>query len=224
MNKGIFVFLLIFAPAILSAEPVETRFTLGALVLGAKQSAYTVSSDQVLKELRIRTHIDPKDQRAWKWLTEKTIDQSPPFLWLIIGNRAKSSPELIASLQRFVFSGGTVLVEAERGAQAQFVLENLRKKVFYKRKVSIVQPKELITRTYYILPESTAKLMKTVNYADRILWVESSTPILTLIKPHYSTTRETAIRTAVNVVLYTLTGSYKDDLTHLKYLMRRKKH
>jgi hypothetical protein len=224
MNKLFSTIIFLLFVAVLDAAPVETRFSMGAIVLGAKQSAYQVGGDQVLKELRIRTHIDPKDQNAWKWLTEKTLEKSPPFLWIVIGNRAKITPELVSGLQRFLFSGGTVLVEAERSHQAQFVLGELRKKVFYKKKITVVKDKELITRTYYILPKTTANTLKTIKYSDRILWIESNVPILTHVKPHYSSTRETAIRTAINVVLYTLTGSYKDDLTHLKYLMRRKKY
>ncbi len=217
------LFLCLTATQCFSA-PVETRFSIGSIVLGAKQSSYSTSSEQFLKELRIRTHIDPKEKQSWHWLGSSQIDQAPPFLWIIIGNRAKLSTELVTGLQRFLFSGGTLLIEAERSHQAQNVMHELREKVFYKRKISIVKKKELITRTYYILPENSAKTFKTIQYSGRILWIESSVPILAQIKPHYDANREAAIRKATNVVLYTLTGSYKDDLTHLKYLMRRKKY
>jgi len=206
------------------SAPVETRFSIGSIVLGAKQSSYRLSSEQFLKELRIRTHIDPKDQHGWTWLKSSQIHQAPPFIWIIVGNNAKISEELTTGLQRFLFSGGTVLIEAERSPQAQHMMNELRNKVFYKRKISIVKKNELITRTYYILPESTAKTFKTIQYSDRILWIESSVPILNQIKPNYDANKEAAIRKATNVMLYTLTGSYKDDLTHLKYLMRRKKY
>ena len=224
MKINIFFFLFFSTILTLYSAPVETRFSFGGLVLGAKESAYHRSSEQFRKELRIRTHIDPKDKNSWVWLNEKTIKNSPPFIWIVIGSSAKITPELVSALQRFLFSGGTAFVEAESSHQAQGALNDLRNQVFYKKKISEVKKKTLLTRTYYIISDNDAKSLKTIQYASRSLWIESNKPVLKRITPHYDASRESAIRKATNIVLYTLTGSYKDDLTHLKYLMRRKKH
>jgi hypothetical protein len=94
--------------------------------------------------------------------------------------------------------------------------------VFPDQKLRALKQDELLMRTFYILTPKMSSSLKTISRAGRVVWVEAARPLLKGLS-RSTAQREQRLRTCVNIVLYALTGSYKDDLTHLKFLMRRQK-
>lgn len=222
MPRHFLFWVLIFCLATTSSPAAESsRFKVGCLVLGTVSSSYMNSGQTLLKELNFRTQVDPDIPAAWKKM-DSSLKGSPPFLWLIIGPGANIDKVLMQKLQRFMASGGTVLAEADGSPMAISHLKRLRHQLFSNKKIKRLKDGSLLTRTFYIVPTSISNSYKVLLNSGRLVWIESDRSLLLGIGSS-GMSREYSIRMGINIVLYTLTGSYKDDLTHLRYLMRRKK-
>lgn len=213
-----------FAPA-WAAEPSAgesfkgSRFHLAGLWLkaGVPQQIDVL---QLLSELNRRTQVDPEND-AWQWIKPDEVLKAPPFLWLFVDANTTVDPVVSRDLQRYIANGGTVMVEGVGGISRGAIVA-WREAVFPERKIEVLKKDALLTRTFYILEPSFSSSLKTMHQSGRVVWVESSLPLLSGLK-RPSSDREMKVRACINIVLYTLTGDYKDDLTHLKYLMRRRK-
>jgi len=197
-----------------------SRFSVGGLNIGENVVVLNRGKDDLLRELERRTQVDPDVQAGWVWVSQ-SLENSPPLLWLVLKNAALADRELPQRLQRFMAMGGTVFIE--NAGLGQDELNAFRELVFPDKSAAAVAKDELLTRTFYILPPEVAARFKTVRQAGRVVWIESPMPMLSRLSG-VTNDREMSIRAAINIVLYALTGSYKDDLTHMRYLMRRRKN
>ena len=196
------------------------RFNLAALCLGGISSQYNEDARSFLASLEIRTQVDPLNN-AWQWISEDKVSEAPPMIWIFIHANASISEDLAQALRRYIANGGTVMIECQTPS-CYAGLEQLRKKVFPDKQSQSLAEDSLLTRTFYILPDSFSASLKTIRNAGRVVWIESTQPVLAGIS-NAQGDQEYRTRVGVNMVLYSLTGSYKDDLTHLRYLMRRRK-
>jgi hypothetical protein len=196
-----------------------SRFDLGGLNL-RKTSPPQESARQLLRELNQRTQVDPHDD-AWHWMSSKDILKAPPLLWIFVDGQTIISKEVIDPLQRYLSNGGTIIIEGT-GPTSQNTMRSLREALFTKEEIRPLASDALLTRTFYILPPNISSSLKTMLKGGRVVWIESHSPLLSDLNRNHAS-REMKVRACLNIVLYTLTGNYKDDLTHLKYLMRRRK-
>lgn len=199
-----------------------SRFSISGLTLGISKVRLNTSVSTLIQALNTRTQVDPFIKDGWKW-TNSDLKSGSPFLWAFLGSSYSVKNDIVQSLQRYIALGGTVFFESDGSPRANQQLIHLRKKVFFSDKSVRLKKGDLLTRTFYILPKSLASKFKILKKAGRVVWIESEQPLLVTLNGR-GDQREMGTRAAINIVLYSLTGNYKDDLTHLKYLMRRKKN
>ena len=214
-------FILIPLSALSSAPTENSRFSIAGLALGISPTKLQSSGITFLSELGRRTQVDPDPREGWSW-TDNKLSNTRPFIWLIVGPSAAITPDLVVRLQRFMAMGGTILAESSTAPLARSLLQKLREELFRDKKHYALKKNDLLTRTFYILPPEISSRFRLISAFDRVVWIESQKPLLKLMSGS-AHSRELAIRAGINIVIYTLTGSYKDDLTHVNYLMRRKK-
>jgi len=208
-------------PLILNGED-RTRFNLSGLKLGTSSLSLEADARVLLGELTKRTHVDPAKD-AWSWVNAEDLFKGSPFLWIFVGPDSVPSQEEALKIHRFISAGGTVMVEGS-GLQRSGAIRSLREAVFSNSSRALaVKEDDLLTRTFYLLKPQFAKALGTYREAGRVVWVETQQPLLAGISKTGGVPREHRIRSAVNIVLYALTGSYKDDMTHRKYLRRKKR-
>lgn len=219
--KRFFLWFCFFSFPLFSSEDL-TRFHLSGLKLGSSATLLESDAKVLLGELKKRTHVDPASD-AWTWVTPDDLFKGAPFLWIFIGPDSVIESEDALKIHRFIAAGGTVMVEGS-GLQRTGSIRQLREAVFTKSSQSVrVKEDDLLTRTFYLLKPAFSKALGTFRQAGRVVWVETQQPLLYGIAKKGGQEREHRIRSAINIVLYALTGSYKDDMTHLKYLRRRKR-
>lgn len=216
--KWIFL-LLVALPVSLGSASELSRFSVGGLNLGGSTSSLSQAKDQLIKELQRRTQVDPDSKAGWTWVNQ-SLENCPPFLWVFLKSGVMIEKELPQRLQRYLAMGGTVFVENNGLSQKE--LNDFREKVFPTKEIRGLAKDELLTRTFYILPPEVSSRFRTLRQAGRVVWIETPSPLMSKMTTS-SREREMSIRSAINIVLYALTGSYKDDLTHMRYLMRRRK-
>lgn len=226
INNVFFILLLLVLGAGPNLKGEEApRFSIGSMVIGTESAKFMEAGQYLLHELNLRTQVDPKVPGAWKKI-DSTLKDSPPFLWIIVGPGAQFKDEFITRLQRFMASGGTILAEADGSALGVANLDQLRHRLFVKKKVKKLKGGDLLTRTFYIVPANISAKYQVFSSSGRVVWIESKKSLLLNLRSSASSgsmMREYSVRMGINIVLYTLTGNYKDDLTHLRYLMRRRK-
>ena len=206
----------------LAGNEDSTRFHLSGLRLGSSSPTLDSDAGVLLGELTKRTHVDPT-KKAWSWVSPDSLFKGAPFLWVFVGSNSTMDKEKALKIHRFISAGGTVMVEGS-GVQRAGAIRQLREEVFSHSKGAIqVKKDDLLTRTFYLLRPEYSKALGTLRQAGRVVWIETQQPLLSGIARLGGAPREHRIRSAVNIVLYALTGSYKDDLTHRKYLRRRKR-
>jgi hypothetical protein len=198
----------------------STRFGGALLLLGEGLASSERDSLLLSKTLEQRTQVDP-ELKPWLLVDELELGKAPPFLWVMVAPGAMWSEDLGEKLRRYIARGGTLMVEMSHAA-AQPLLAELRAQVFPDKSLGLLRSDALLTRTFYILPPESARALGTISSAGRVVWVETTRPLLKGLAQS-AAQREQRLRACINIVLYALTGSYKDDLTHLKFLMRRKK-
>ncbi len=200
----------------------DSRFSLGIVALGAKAENYAEPARRFLVELTRRTQVDPHPEEGPR-LVGQDLAGAPPFLWLAVGP-GEIPPDFSEKLQRFLASGGTVFAEPATLPEGREALRLLEERLFPGRKPGFVEPEDLITRTFYFLNEDTSRHLSALEEKGRLVWISADAPVLRNVLNAREINAEDALRIGVNVVIYTLTGSYKNDLTHVRYLLRRRKH
>lgn len=216
--------LLAVTQSFVGAQEDRNRFAMACMALGQEVSQLRSAGITFLEELEMRTQVDPLVPEGWVE-ADHDLKNAPPFLWLRVSSDADTEQAPIEALKRFMAAGGTVLAESDGREGGIRNLADIERRLFGEDKVEFLEAGSLITRTFYILPDHQAARYRVFRRANRTRWIATDLPLLQLISGQAGggELSEYAVRTAVNIVMYTLTGTYKDDLTHLRYLMRRKK-
>lgn len=193
--------------------------------MAAAEPQLLAGGEFLVQELNRRTQVDPFPDGGFRMLTAE-LEDVPPFLWIAVGAGARIDQALSEKLERFMASGGTVFAEPDGSAVALEKLRNLAGRLFRDQAPKPLSEGDLPARTFYFLSPASMEKLRIKKAAGRLVWIDSSVPVLKALAEHgkeSSEMGEEAIRASINIVMYTLTGSYKDDLTHVRYLLRRRK-
>jgi len=196
--------------------------------------------------LFLRTSVEPAPPDELD-LETSPLELYPLIYFSVPENAAPLSERSIARLNAYLRSGGALVIDTRDGGDAgsteisrlETLLEGLDAPP-----LQPVPPNHVLTRTFYLLTGFPGR------YADRQLWIEkagttaaprgdgvsglfigdadwiSAWAIDDKGRDLYSVDggadqREMARRFGVNLVMYILTGSYKDDQVHLPALLER---
>ena len=174
----------------------------------------------------------------------------PLLYWPITATQAPPSPAALERLAGYMQTGGTLLFDtrdgrlggnAALGGQGQAALRQLTAQMDLPPLIP-VPPEHVLTRSFYLLQDFPGR------YVDGDVWVEDTDstvndgvssviigandwaaawamdpggrPMLPVV-PGGDRQREMAYRFGVNLVMYALTGNYKDDQVHLPAILER---
>jgi hypothetical protein len=197
--------------------------------------------------LRLRTSVEPADPHGVNLETD-ALELYPLLYFNVPETMRPLSETAIARLNAYLRSGGALVIDTRAGgtigtqtdvSRLEDLLEGLDAPP-----LQTVGESHVLSRTFYLLDDFPGR------YAERNLWIEqagdASAPrgdgVSRLIigdadwasawavdeqgRDLYSvdggeTQREMARRFGVNLVMYVLTGNYKDDQVHLPALLER---
>ncbi|MBF0246382.1 MAG: DUF4159 domain-containing protein [Planctomycetes bacterium] len=210
----------------LRAEEVDsTRFSAAFMALGCDAAGLNRAGERLIRELNTQTHLDPMPGQAWKRIDE-TLKGAPPFVCIVIGGEAELSPDLILNLQRYMSAGGTVLSMANGSQGSSARLLALSKALFPEKNPQVVDSGHILGRTFFMVSDSYMSHLRYERSGTRVCWLETEVPLLANLEASgqgRTMDSETSLKVLINVIFYTMTGNYKDDLTHVRYLFRRRK-
>ena len=194
--------------------------------------------------LRRRTSVEPGDPMAIDPESDE-LALFPMLYWPIVPGQAPPSEQAAARLNRFMRSGGILLIDLRDPAgQGSFDTIALRRALGGVRIPALapVPRGHVLTKSFYLLQQFPGR------WAGGTVWVQRGnrkvndgvSPVIVgsndwagawavdaALRPMFpvvpggSIQREHAFRTGINIVMFALTGNYKADQVHLPTIMRR---
>ena len=238
--------LLIFgltAPA--RAQPAEAgqgdRFVWSQLKLEPGWDPYPTAPSDVLEFLSSITSVLTYPERRVLTLKDPLLFSSP---FLVLAGRQAPPPlddEDKGNLRDYLSAGGTLWIEDTSGAAASSFDRWVREALgtaLPEAQLAALEPDHVVYRTFFLLKGPAGRAMvrgslEGVQWGGRTAVIYSRNDILgawakdALGRPLFACTpggepqRHNARKLALNILMYSLTGSYKADAVHQPYLLQK---
>ncbi len=197
--------------------------------------------------LRNRTSVEPADPVGLD-LEKDEPRLYPMIYWAITSTQTTPSPKAAAALDRYLRTGGILLVDTrdqqmsfDKPANGNPDLKRLLAGIETPPLIAM-PPEHVLTKSFYLLSDMPGR------WQGGKLWIEAGggrvndgvTTIiigsndyagawavdargrgLNPVTPGGETQREMSFRVGVNLVMHALTGNYKDDQVHIQDIMQR---
>lgn len=234
MNRRDFIKSLIALPAGLEIFSLldYSKFTAARLQYEGNWDLRQNALRRIMYEVGRRTSISCAAEPATV-RPDDTAIFNYPFL-CISGNKALPdfSNISIARLKRFINKGGFIFIDSseENGEGFYKSVVRLAGQILPASEFSVIKEENVIYKTFYMLTRAYGRLNRQdlfegIIYESRVAILFSHNDLLGALEkdelgnykfpiPGEDTRRELCIRTAVNIVMYSLCVDYKDDQVH----------
>lgn len=194
---------------------------------------------QLLVEVQNMANLDiaPPAVVNWKELWRYSL--------LVLSSRSEWSlkdSKQRAALREYLERGGLILFDDPLAESGTLFKESVRKEleeVFPGRKMERLSREAVVFRTYYLLQEVSGRrlaepYLEGLQLDDRWVALYSANDLLGAIlktslgdyalsvSPYGPVQRSLSQRLLINVLMYSVTGDYKDDAIHLPHILRRR--
>ncbi|PIU18540.1 MAG: hypothetical protein COT16_01855 [Elusimicrobia bacterium CG08_land_8_20_14_0_20_44_26] len=233
---GIIIYLLSSVPLFLSAE--GDRFQFCVLKHGGVFNPHPTAYENIVKFLNSTTSIDPtQEEIAFVAVSDEIFKY--PFLYLAAKGRMPDfSKADIALIARHLRSGGFLFIDETDDYGAGDFKESLEKffrEIFPDLKIEKIPQDDVIFKAFYLKPKASGRIDRSpflygLNLDGRWAAVVSGNDIagawarddlgrfLYDCSPGGEPQRMEAIKLTVNIIMYSLTGTYKQDIIHEKFI------
>ena len=208
---------------------------------GGDWNPHPLSVGPLMAEVVRRTSIEAEPVRHEITLTDPNLF-SYPFLY-ISGKYdfEPFSPEEIERLRRFISYGGFLLADDALGQPGYGFDKSLRremKRIFPDRELKRLPSGHAIMRSYYLLRRIGGRRMvhpylEGINIGNITPFIYCHNDLggawerdelgnwVSLCTPGGEEQRKDAFHLGINLILYAMTGNYKEDLIHVPFILKR---
>jgi len=249
LGSGVRSTCFVLALACLSVAPVKrasafgeaTELEIVSLDVGRGDDGSQSATERLAWEVRKRSSVEPMLEPGRARLGDDSLFRSPFIYWRGSDEFAPLSEQSIDALRRYVHRGGFVLVDDASAGGEGFDRAVRREllRAFPANPLKAIPDNHTIYRSFYLLSRPVGRLegpefLEGISYGDRIAIVYSRHDLggalqrdklgawSQAVVPGGERQRESAIRLAINIVLYALCTDYKDDQVHAPFIMRRR--
>lgn len=224
------------------AEPPPSAVHLAVLRM-AGASDVASAMDTWAQELRLRTSVSIASGAVSLRPDDPALFRYPLLYWG--GERAPAplSEAAVALLRQHLSTGGTLIIDNTGRAEASAAFDAaVRKELLriFPQPLQKLPPGHVLFRAFYRLDRAVGRradshdleglrvgnhmaVLYTRNDLAGALARQSLGGFALAVVPGGETQREQALRLAVNLVMYALCLDYKDDHSHVMYLLRHKR-
>lgn len=203
----------------------------------------TSATDTWAQEVRLRTSVAITSSAVTIRPDDPAIFNYPLLYWG--GEKAPLpfSEGAVAALRQHLSTGGTLIIDNTGRAEASAVFDTaIRKELLriFPQSLQKLPPGHVVFRSFYRLDRAVGRradshdleglrvgnhlaVLYTRNDLAGALTRHSLGGFALAVVPGGETQREQALRLAVNLVMYALCLDYKDDHSHVMYLLRHKR-
>ena len=229
-------------PAVAQAGPPSAAVQLAVLrVPGA--SDVSSAMDTWAQEVRLRTSVAITSTAASVRPEDPALFSYPLLYW----GGEKAPPPLsdaaVAALRQHLSTGGTLIIDNTGRAETSAAFDAaIRKELLrvFPQALQKLPPGHVLFRSFYRLDRAVGRradshdleglrvgnhlaVLYTRNDLAGALTRQSLGGFALAVVPGGETQREHALRLAINLVMYALCLDYKDDHSHVMYLLRHKR-
>ncbi len=241
LPRSFFVLLLLAGLAAPAASQQGDRFVWTQLQLGPTWDPYPDAPAEALELFATVTSVLVAPQRRVITLGDPALFQSP--LVLLAGREAPEDlkPGEQQRLRAYLAAGGTLWIEDTSGLASgsfdRWVRRTL-KEVAPEAELQALGTDDVVFKTFFLLRQAAGRVMtratlEGVSWGGRAaviysrndllgIWIKDALgrPLLPCV-PGGEAQRHNARKLTLNLLMYSLTGSYKADAVHQPYLMQR---
>ncbi len=236
---------LILLPLFLVSKPAAAqqadRFVWAQLKLGAQWDPYPAVAPQALEMLSTFTSVLVARDRRTLTLKDKALFSSP----LVILAARQAPPPLDdverASLRDYLLAGGMLWIDDSSGADMSTLDGWVRRtllEVLPEGELSPLSNDHVLYKTFFLLRGPAGRVMvrdrlEGLSWSGRTAVIYSRNDIhgawakdalgrpLYPCSPGGEAQRQKAKRLTINIIMYALTGNYKEDAVHQPYLLQK---
>ena len=234
--------LLGFWPALAWAAPPTAAVQIAVLrVPGTGDS--TSAMDTWSQEVRLRTSVAITSVAVSVRPEDPALFSYPLLYWGGDKLPAPLSDPAVAALRQHLSTGGTLVIDNTGRAEASAAFDAAVRRELHRifpQALQKLPPGHVLFRSFYRLDRAVGRradshdleglrvgnhlaVLYTRNDLAGALARHSMGGFALAVVPGGETQREQALRLAVNVVMYALCLDYKDDHSHVMYLLRHKR-
>lgn len=234
---------LLTAPA--GSEP-GNRFVFAQLKVPGdpgRWDPYPLAARDILAFLQQTTSVKAVPERRVLTLSDPLLFRSPFLVYSGFGSFSWSKEEG-ETLKRYLSGGGTLFVEdraGEKGGSFDYAFRRELKKIFPDKDLAILPREHAIFRSFYLLRTVGGRKL-TNNYLEgldidgRTAVIYSQNDVLGAwakdlfgnylnpCPPGGEAQRWEAQKLMMNIILYSVTGTYKTDMIHHPFIEEKLKH
>ncbi len=239
-HTAVILLLLFFLPSVAFAQ-AGNQFVFTQLKYDGNWDPYPASWEEIIYFLDATTSINPLKKRQVISLKEDELFQSPCF-WITGDVKfPQLSDDEIKSLRKYVESGGTIIIDCASGSARSGFGRDVKyqmQRVLEDSKWEKIPETHALLRSFYLMPEvvgrvATQRWLESLNYHGRAAVILSPNDVLGVwlrdtlgnwvyeCTPGGETQRLEAMKLTANIVLYALTGTYKQDMVHQPYIKQK---
>lgn len=206
----------------------------------AQWDPYPLAARDILAFLTQTTSVKVVPERRVVTLTDPALFQSPFVLSSGEGVFSLTQEER-ESLKRYLSGGGCLFVEdraGERGGSFDYSFRAEMKKTFPDKTLAIIPREHAVFRSYYLLRtvggrKLTNNFLEGLEIDGRVALIYSQNDVLGAwakdlfgnflhtCQPGGETQRWESQKMMMNIILYSVTGTYKTDMIHHPFLEQK---
>lgn len=229
-------------PAAAEARP-GNLFVLAQLKTAGGNQAwdpYPLAARDILSFLEQTTSVKPVRERRIVTLADPELFRSPFLLWSG-SEKVQLTAKEKENLKNYLSAGGFLFAEdrsGERSGAFDHSFRNLLREIFPGRSLDVLPREHAVFRSFYLLRtvagrRQTRNNLEGLEFEGRTALIYSQNDVLGAwakdllgnylfdCRPGGEAQRWEAQKLMMNVVLYSVTGTYKTDSIHLPFIERK---
>ncbi len=231
-----FVFIIVFLvnPVNLSAG----EFVFSQLKFAGNWDPYPASFTQIYHYLSNTTSLRINPQRRIVTLDDEQLFYSPFLLFTGSGSYPEFTEEQIINLRRYIKSGGIILIDTMGDADFSDSIDRTIKRALPGKRYEKIPQDHAVFRSFYLIDYVSGRTIKFpylegIRVSSKIAVIKSMNDMIgiwprdrfgnwkfALIPDKYGQRKE-AIKLTLNILMYSVCGTYKSDPVHQPFIKRK---
>lgn len=234
----ILILLILLGTEILRSEGHGSNFVVAQIKFQGNWDPYPGYYKQIYYYLSNTTSLRVSPERKIITLNDKKLYEYPFLIMIGKGRYPEFSEDEIIWLRRYIYGGGIIFIDSCADKEFENSVDNTIKRVFPNKKYEKVAMDHALFRSFYLVKYVSGRNIQTpyieaININGRYAVIKSRNDIIGiwprdafgnweygLIPGKYGQRKE-AIKMTLNILLYSVCGTYKNDPVHEPHIKRK---
>jgi len=237
-KKLIIIFILLILPVNIYSEGQGSFFVFSQLKFSGNWDPHPTAYTQIYYYLSNTTSLRIKPERRVITADDKALFYSPFLLFTGRGSYPEFTEHQIINLRRYIEGGGIILIDTAGDKEFLKCADITVKRIFPKKRYEKIPEDHAIFRSFYLIDYVSGTTIKFpylegITVSSRIAIIKSNNDIIGVwprdslgnwknnLRPDKYGQRMEAIKLTLNILMYSVCGTYKNDPVHLPFINKK---